>query len=375
MILRARISILVFLLSVLVCSGSNVTAAAGSTASAATASAAATTAADSLAVRGMMAQMSLEDKVGQLFVIRPEARNCKAQPAGYCLFATNIENPRQLDSLTRALKAGKYAPMLCIDEEGGRVARIGSNSAFGVTRFRNAALESPKGRERIKHIGSQIGSYLKRYGFDVDFAPVVDVNTNPDNPVIGQRSYSSDPAVVTEMAEAFLEGLQENSVAGCLKHYPGHGDTSTDSHNGYAGTDKTWDQMLQCELIPFIDGIKKGVPMIMVGHVTAVNVDPSSLPSTLSYTLVTEKLRGELGYRGIIISDSLGMGAVSQNNTASEVSVKAFLAGIDILLMPSDFRQAYNGVLEAVRGGSITMDRLDESVFRILMLKRSLGKL
>lgn len=330
---------------------------------------------DSLSVRTLMSTMSLEDKVAQLFIIRPEARNHNAQPGGYCLFASNIESPHQLDSLTKALKAGKYAPVLCIDEEGGRVARIGGNTLFNTKRFRNVALESPKGEAHIQQMGSAIGQYLRRYNFDIDFAPVADVNTNPDNPVIGERAFSNDPATVSIMSQAFLRGLQKHRIAGCLKHYPGHGDTSTDSHTGTASTDKTWEEMLGCELLPFITGIRHNVPLIMVGHVTAPKVDTTNTASSLSHTLVTEKLKGELGYKGVIISDSLGMGAVSTDNTSAQVAVKAFLAGIDILLMPENFAAAYNGVLKAVKDGTIPQQRLDESIFKILMLKKQLGRL
>lgn len=343
---------------------------------------------DSTVVRMVMAHMSTEDKVGQLFVIRPEHRNLPdsleiadpaytaslPQPGGYCLFGRNIADPVQLRALNTALARQKYSPLLCVDEEGGRVARLANNPAFGLPRFHDMGIEAHKGGvEAVSAAAATIGSYLADYGFAVDFAPVADVNTNPLNPIIGTRAFGDDPHQASEMVLAYLQGLQQSGIAGCLKHFPGHGDTKTDTHVGYAESLKTWEEMMDCEMVTFKSGIASGVPMIMVAHIAVPQIDPQKLPSTLSYTVVTDKLRNELGYDGIIITDALEMEAVKEKYGSGQASLMAFEAGVDILLMPGDFLQAYNAVLEAVQSQKITPERLDSSVYRILLLKRSLG--
>lgn len=343
---------------------------------------------DSTLVRMLMAHMSTEDKVGQLFVIRPEGRNLPdsleikdpaytaslPQPGGYCLFGRNIADPVQLRALNTVLARQKYSPLLCVDEEGGRVARLANNPAFGLPRFHDMGIEARDGgAEAVSAASATIGSYLADYGFAVDFAPVADVNTNPLNPIIGTRAFGDDPHQASEMMLAYLHGLQQSGIAGCIKHFPGHGDTKTDTHVGYAESLKTWEEMVDCEMVSFKAGIAAGVPMIMVAHIAVPQLDPQRLPSTLSYTVVTEKLRNELGYDGIIITDALEMEAVKEKYGSSQASLMAFEAGIDIILMPDDFMQAYNAVLEAVHSQKITPERLDSSVYRILLLKRSLG--
>lgn len=342
---------------------------------------------DTMIVRMVMEHMSLEEKVGQLFVIRPEARAeadsislvnpaytmSQPQPAGYCLFAKNIKDPEQTKSFTRELVKGRFSPMLCIDEECGRVARIGGNPAFDVPRYKAAAIEARRGAEHVRDMARTIGTYLGEYGFHVDFAPVADVNTNPDNPVIGTRAFDSDPQKASEYMLSYMQGLQEAGIASCLKHFPGHGDTQTDSHLGYAESLKSWEQMLSCEMVTFRSGIAAGVPLVMVAHVTTPNADPSGLPATLSYTMMTEKLRGELGFDGVIITDSMGMGAISEHYSSDQAAVMALLAGADIVLMPQDYHLAFNGVLQAVKNGTLPLQRLDGSVARVLLLKRWMG--
>ncbi len=345
-----------------------------------------------------MSKMTLEEKVGQLFVIMPEAlypsmKNKKftqsgvdyafslsdgmketyaAYPAGgFILFGGNISSGDQLKGFTSQLHdLGPVRPFVYIDEEGGTVARIGNSGCISVPKYGNMQSIADTGdTDNAYAVGAGIGGYLKDYGIDLDFAPVADVNTNPSNPVIGRRAFGSDPALAGDMVSAVIKGLHSQGVGSCIKHFPGHGDTNTDTHKAYAETLKTWDEIKNCEMIPFIDGINAGTDMVMVAHISAPNVTGDDTPATLSYTLVTEKLRRELGYNGVVTTDSMSMLAVADRYSPAEAAVTAIKAGIDIVLIPDDYIAAYNGVLDAVKNGEISEARINESVRRILTMK------
>lgn len=333
---------------------------------------------DEEVVEMLLGHMSLREKVGQLFIVRPESGDSldfKQYPVGgYCLFAPNIIDSTQLKTLVDDLRSRRYSPLLCIDEEGGRVARIGRNENFDVPRFLPMKDVARDGAYAVRSAAFSIGSYLHRFGFDVDFAPVADVDTNPENPVIGSRAFSEDPLTAAKMVEACLEGLSEAGVAGCLKHYPGHGDTVGDSHKGYVEVQKTWEQMQNCELVPFRAGIKAGAPMVMVGHISLPHVT-GSVPASFSDVMMIDRLRGELGFEGLVISDSMGMDAVSGRYPAEILGAEAISAGLDIILMPKNLALTFDSLVQAVEEGKITKERLDASVRRILLFKRSLGKI
>lgn len=344
--------------------------------------------------------MTLREKVGQMFMIRPDALEGRFGPAelednsimgttaltdemrsvyaqypcgGFALFRKNILSPEQLSGFTAQLHSlGAISPMLGIDEEGGRIARIANHPAgFPVPKFPSMGKIAESGDAgRAYEAGRAIGAYLKQYGLDVDFAPVADVNTNPRNPVIGDRAFGSDPAVASAMVCEVLRGLHESGVAGCLKHFPGHGDTGTDTHTGYAETLKTWDQLLTCEMVTFRAGIAAEADMVMTAHIAAPNVTGSSEPATMSRVILTEKLRGELGFDGLIITDALSMGAIRQVVSSAEACVRCVKAGADILLMPYQYTEAFDGLVRAVESGEIAESRIDESVYRILRFKR-----
>lgn len=338
------------------------------------------------------AELSLHDKVCQMFFLRPEAlegtttqavslsdrmkATFKEYPVGgFTLFAGNILSPYQCAPFTDELHDLGCYPLLSIDEEGGTVARIGKNSSFNVTRIGSAFdIGSTGDSQQAFNAGRIIGDYLLKNGFDIDFAPVADVWTNPQNTVIGKRAFSTDPDQAAQMSSQFLSGLQFEKVEGCLKHFPGHGNTSTDSHYGYATTGKTWEQLLECEMIPFKKGIATGAKMIMTAHVSAPNVTNDDLPSTLSRVMLTEKLRGELGFEGIIVTDAIEMGAITKQFSVDEATLLAIKAGADIILIPNDFKKAIAAVEAAIQAGEIPESRIDESVARILDLKRSILK-
>lgn len=341
--------------------------------------------------------MTLEQRVGQLFIIRPEslleavespdgngrvaqwnnqlsAALARYPAGGFALFGQNIESPEQLKELIAGMCQASRIPLLIgVDEEGGAVARIGSNDAFGVERVGSMADIGASGDPaQARAVGETIGAYLSGYGFNLDFAPVADVNTNPDNVVIGDRAFGSDPGLVAEMVCAEIDGLHQSGIMSCVKHFPGHGDTREDTHDGMVTIEKTWDELLQCELIPFMAALDT-TDLVMVSHITAPNTTADGLPASLSYELVTQRLRQTLGYDGAVITDAMEMGAISQMYAAEEGAVMAIQAGVDIVLMPQSYVKAFEGVLQAVQSGTLSESRLNESVLRVLQLKVTYG--
>ena len=291
---------------------------------------------------------------------------------GFALFRKNILDPGQLTAFTAELHGlGAVKPVLGIDEEGGRIARIANHPAdFGVPKFPAMGKIAASGDVSQAYAAGQgIGAYLKRFGLDVDFAPVADVNTNPRNPVIGDRAFGDDPEQAAEMVRAVILGLHENGVASCIKHFPGHGDTAADTHTGYAETRKTWAEIRDCEMIPFRAGIAAGTDMVMTAHIAAPMVTGGSEPATMSYLLLTEKLRGELGFEGLIVTDALSMGAVRDQYGSAEACIACLKAGADMLLLPYDYFEAFDGVVRAVEAGEIPESRIDESLYRVLKFK------
>lgn len=353
-------------------------------------------------IEKQLQEMTLREKVGQLFCVRPEAFdvalewdtytkiatyqlqavneqmvkvNAEYPAGGIILFAHNIKDEPQLAAFMKDLRAFNGDPLFYIDEEGGRVARIGNNENFQVEKFPAMGEIGRSGdTKNALRAGKVIGGYLRHYGFDVDLAPVADVNTNPKNPVIGSRAFSDDPKVAADMVTAFLKGLDEAGVAGCVKHFPGHGDTQTDSHYGYAQTTKTWEEMLSCEMVTFKAAIKAGVPMIMTAHIGTPGVSGDELPATVNPVILTDKLRNELGYKGVIITDGMAMGAITRQYNSAEAAILSLQAGADIILGPKDFIEAFDAVLGAVENGTLSEERIDESVRRVLTLKASLRK-
>lgn len=349
-------------------------------------------------VEEQLQKMTLREKVGQLFFIRPEAldttihwqayadlmplelqsvNNCmkgvnKRYPVGgIILYAWNIKDESQLAQFLSQLKALKGEPLMCIDEEGGRVARIANNDNFHVKKYESmAAIGATGDPANAYECGNTIGTYLKRYGFDIDFAPVADVNTNPENIVIGARAFSNDPAVAAPMVTNYLQGLKDVGITGCIKHFPGHGDTKADTHYGYAQTQKTWAEMLDCEIVTFRAGIQWGCQLIMTAYISAPNVTGEDIPSTMSSVILQDKLRCELGYQNIIVTDAMDMGAITQQYTIDKATVGCIQAGADIVLCPKDFVKAFDAVVAAVENGTITEARLNQSVRRILRLKK-----
>lgn len=349
-------------------------------------------------VEEMLRKMTLREKVGQLFFVRPEAldpdihwenpptdlaplklqevnekmkQQNKSYPVGgIILYDWNINDEAQLAKFLPQLKALNGKPLICIDEEGGRVARLANNPNFHVKKYESmAAIGATGNPANAYECGNTIGTYLKKYGFDIDFAPVADVNTNPDNIIIGKRAFSDDPAVAAPMVVNYLQGLKDAGIVGCIKHFPGHGDVKTDTHYGYAQTQKTWAEMLSCEMVTFRAGINWGCQMVMTAHIGAPKVIGSDIPSTMSSVMLQNKLRGELGYRNIIVTDALEMGAITKQYTNVDAVLGCLQAGVDIVLCPKEYAEVFDAVVKAVENGTISETRLNDSVRRILMLK------
>ncbi|MBQ9701954.1 MAG: glycoside hydrolase, partial [Bacteroidales bacterium] len=345
---------------------------------------------ENAAIEQELKQMTLQEKVGSMFFVRPEVldtdiyydsptvlksfdvhqvtdkmkETARVYPmGGVILFSHNIKDPQQLSQFISDLRALPSHPLLCIDEEGGSVARLANNPNFHLPKFANMGTLAASGRTKeVTEAATTIGEYLKSYGFDIDFAPVADVNTNPRNVVIGARAFSNEPKVAAEMVKAYLKGLQKSGVIGCLKHFPGHGDTQADSHFGYAMSRKTWEEIRDCEMIPFKAGMEAGAQMIMTAHISLPNVTGSNVPSTLSPMILQEKLRGELGYKGLIITDAMEMGAILRQYPVEDAAVMAIKAGVDVLLCVREYPKVFDAVLKAVRRGEIPESRIDESV-------------
>ncbi len=342
-------------------------------------------------VQAKLSSMSLEEKVAQLFLITPEALTgagtvtqageatraaLEQYPVGGLIyFQGNIVSEQQVtDMIAKQQQFSQERiglPLLIsVDEEGGQVTRVASCANVDVPKFEDTAQIGASGDSSRAHASGQaIGSYLSRMGFNLDFAPVADTLTNPDNTVVKRRSYGSDPQTVAEMAVQNLKGLESQGVYGCIKHFPGHGATLGDTHNGYAYTDKSWEDLKVSDLIPFQRCVAEGVSFVMVGHISLPQAIGDDVPASCSQTAIQGYLRGELGYQGIVLTDALNMGAIVDQYSSAQAAIKAFQAGSDMLLMPADFRSAYQGVLDAVNQGSISQERLNESVTRILKIK------
>ena len=342
-------------------------------------------------IEEMLGDMTLEEKVCQLFMVTPEALTgvgtvtqagtatqeaVNAYPVGGVIyFSQNLQDPDQtrtmLENTQRyAMERTGIPIFLSVDEEGGQVARVGSNPAFGVEKIGNMSDVGSRGdTQEAYEIGSTIGTYLSDLGFNMDAAPDTDVLTNPENQVVKYRSFGSDPELVARMAAAELKGLNDQGIIGMYKHFPGHGGTTADSHEGYAYVDDTQEELKSGAFIPFQDGIDNGIQVIMVSHISCPNVTGDNTPATLSEMMITDILRGEMGFDGMVITDALNMGAITAQYSSSEAAVAALNAGADMLLMPEDFQDAYQAVLQAAENGELSEARIDESAERILRVK------
>lgn len=337
--------------------------------------------------------MTLEEKLWQLFFVAPEALTgeeavtessdalqqalAEKPVGGVILFARNLISREQTVSLLADVKsASRLAPFLGVDEEGGTVSRVGANSAMGVTQLQDMSAYGASGDASALYGDLyNLAQSLNTLGFNVDFAPVADVTTGSDENPMKLRSFSSDPERCASMVSVSVGALQDGGVAACLKHFPGYGTATADDHNGSVSLDRTLEQLEQTEFVPFSAGIDKGAYFVMVSHLSVPAVTGDDTPADLSEKLVTELLRNTLHFQNIVITDAQNMGSIAQNYTSAEAAVAALRAGVDMVLMPQDLQEAYDGVVKAIADGVLTEDRIDRSVLRILNVKIQLGLL
>ena len=329
----------------------------------------------------LLGQMSLWEKLCQMLILRPGdlgggepvtavdesiRRGLAETPVGgFFLDTGNMKDSDQLRLLTAELKAASpILPLILCDEEGGTVSRlmrtVGTTQIGAMYSYRNEGPEKAFANAEI------IAGDLRAHGLNGDLAPVADVWSNPDNPVIRTRAYSDDFAQAAGLVAAAVEGFHAGGVPCTLKHFPGHGDTASDSHYGAAYVTKSLEELREGELLPFLAGIEAGADMVMIGHLTVPALDDA--PAPFSHAVVTELLREELGFPGVVITDALEMGALG-DYTSGESAVLAVQAGVDLLLCPGDPAEALRALSEAVMEGELSRERIDESVLRILRLK------
>ncbi|WP_377887617.1 glycoside hydrolase family 3 N-terminal domain-containing protein [Alkalihalobacillus sp. R86527] len=341
--------------------------------------------------------MTLEEKVGQMLM--PDYRTWNGEDVtemlpvieqqvkdyhlgGVILFRENVVTTEQTARLVSDYQEAseKYGLLMTIDQEGGIVTRLQS----GTDMPGNMALGAARSEEVTEDVGRVIGEELASLGINMNLAPVLDVNNNPDNPVIGVRSFGEDPELVAKQGIAYTKGLQESGVAATAKHFPGHGDTAVDSHLGLPEVPHDKERLKKVELYPFQQAMEAGIDAVMTAHVTFPKIDDTkviskkdgeeiSLPATLSEKVLTGLMREEMGHEGVIITDAMNMGAIVEHFGSVDAAVRAVKAGTDIVLMPVGLPEVASGLLDAVRSREISEDRIEESVERILTLKIKRG--
>lgn len=340
-------------------------------------------------IENHMKSMSIEQKVGQLlmpafrqsaydeevdqYIDSMETAIKKYHIGGIVLFKENIKTKNQVQELIDQLqKASEIGLFIAVDEEGGLVSRISSNPEMGYRPIQSAMeIGKTQNKELAYSIGKELGNMLIELGFNMNFAPVADIWSNPNNTVIGTRSFGTSAEIVSDMAVEVMKGLQDGGIISVVKHFPGHGDTLEDTHTGKAFLNLSMEELKNRELIPFERAIENGAEGIMVAHIEMPQID-EGVPASLSYTVITDILKNNMGFEGLIITDALDMAAVTQQFEPGKASLQSFLAGADILLMP-DIEPAFNELIEAYKNNIISDERLNGSVYKILKIKKERG--
>ncbi|CAH2714172.1 Beta-hexosaminidase [Neobacillus rhizosphaerae] len=337
--------------------------------------------------------MTMEEKVGQMLM--PDFRTWKGSNVtkmndeiaqlvkqyhlgGVILFRENTVTAEQTTKLISAYQDAteKYGLLISVDQEGGIVTRL----QFGTDFPGNMALGASRSEEVAGKVGKAIGEELNAVGINMNFGPDLDVNNNPDNPVIGVRSFGESPELVAKLGKAYIKGLHETGTAATAKHFPGHGDTATDSHLGLPEVPHDIDRLKKVELYPFQQAMNAGIDAVMTAHVTFPKIDNTkaiskkdgteiAVPATLSHKVLTGLMRESMGFKGVIVTDAMNMQAIVDHFGPVDAAVRAVKAGTDILLMPVGLELVANGLYDAVKSGDISEGRIDQSVERILTLK------
>lgn len=342
-------------------------------------------------------QMTMKEKIGQMLM--PDFRTWKGKNVtemnaeiaqlvkdyhlgGVILFRENTVTAEQTTKLVSAYQEAseKYGLLISIDQEGGIVTRLQTGTDFPG----NMALGATRSEEMAKKVGMAIGEELNALGINMNFGPSLDVNNNPDNPVIGVRSFGEEPELVGKLGNAYIKGLQESGTAATAKHFPGHGDTAVDSHLGLPEVPHDINRLKKVELYPFQQAMDAGIDAVMTAHVTFPKIDDTkviskkdgkeiALPATLSQKVLTGLMREQMSFKGVIVTDAMNMGAIVEHFGAVDAAIRSVKAGTDIVLMPVGLEAVANGLYDAVNKGEISTKRIEQSVERILMLKLNRG--
>jgi beta-N-acetylhexosaminidase len=328
----------------------------------------------------ILSQMSLDEKIGQLIISGVNGTSIDSNDkrlitvlhvGGVIFYSKNIKSVPQTKQMVKDLKeinrTNNLPLFMSVDQEGGRVSRLP-----GVVQTpTNKEIGEKNDKHYAYSIGEKLGENLKSFGFNLDYAPVLDINSNPDNPIIGDRSYSSTASVVSNLGVQTMKGIQSKNIISVVKHFPGHGDTSVDSHIQLPVVTKNLKQLQALELIPFKKAIQNGADVVMVAHILLPQID-DQFPASMSKKVITNVLRNQLNYEGVIITDDMTMGAVIKNYGIGEAAVASLKAGSDLILVAHEYENAaavFNSIKTAVKNGEIAEQRIDESVERIIRLK------
>ncbi len=339
------------------------------------------------AVMEILAGMTLEEKLYQLFWVTPEeitgvgvvaaagntTKNALEQypVGGIAYFAQNLQSEDQILTMLRNTQSYSEIPLLMgVDEEGGRVSRLGSNENLGTTKWDAMATYSDK--DEVYEMGKTMGRELGALGFNVNFAPVADL-ADEDNVAIGDRSFSKDAQTAATLVSTLVKGMKIGGISPVLKHFPGLGNTETDPHEGETLCPSTLEELESNEFLPFYAGVEAGAPIVMVGHQVMTGFAGEDKPSTMSELVIGDLLRGTIGFQGVVITDAMNMGAITDKYPAGEASVKAIFAGCDMILLPESLEDSIAALQKALQDGILTEERIDQSVYRILNLKMEKG--
>lgn len=335
------------------------------------------------AIEELINSMTLEEKVGQLLIVGFEGEKMNEQIKGYIqdlhvggliLFARNIKDENQSIELLNSIKeenSSSQIPLfLSVDEEGGSVSRL----PHSFKKLPSAMTVGERNNKEISYeFGRVIGERVKALGFNMNFSPVLDINSNPNNPVVGRRAFGTTKFQVIDHGLEAMFGIRDSGVIPAVKHFPGHGDTAVDSHINLPRIDKTIDELEELEFAPFKEAIKNDVEMIMTAHILYPNVD-EKYPATMSYKIIKELLRDKLNYKGVIVSDDMTMGAIMNNYTLEEGVLLFLKSGGDIALIchgEENPRKAIDRIIKAVNDKEISEEEIDNKLYRILSLKES----
>lgn len=324
-------------------------------------------------------EMSLEEKIGQLLIISYRKDDIKeklptileeVKPGGFILFSENITTYDDTINLIKSIKNSNDIPLFIgIDEEGGNVQRLKNLKDYKTSDI--PYMSYVKTINDAYNLGKVIAEELRVFGINLDFAPVIDCNWDNPKSVIGKRAFEGDYTTVAKLGVSLAKGLKNNKVIPTYKHFPNHGATATDSHQDLPVINKTEEELLNNDLIPYQEAIKNNADMIMIGHLALPQITKDYTPASLSYEIITNLLKKKLGFKGLVVTDALNMQALTKNYSEKEILIKAINAGADLLLMPEDPVNAVKIIKEAVNGGLISEERINESVEKILSLKDS----